>query len=149
MAPALTPCFSQIRATAPVSSTPRGKSHCTWSATVGQEPVRRWTKPASATFSSVVTAAAGCTYFPKRVPVLANPHDGNSIRKASSAAETRSVTASPEEGIGQTSVNRNDVTGRLRAPAAGEPDDRVRAIGWQNRPARDRAPGVEVREHRA
>src|ERR1700751_4678824 len=46
--------------------------------------------------------------FPKRVPVLANPHDGNSMRKVSRAAKTLSLV---DESM-QTSL-----TGRLQSIA--------------------------------
>src|SRR5215471_14145202 len=64
---------------------PSGQSHSTCKAMVGQTPVTRCTWPASLNFSSVVAAAAGCKNLPKRVPVLANPHDGTSIRNVSRA----------------------------------------------------------------
>ena len=65
--------------------TPLGRSHSTCSASVGVTPVRRLTSAASANFSSMVEAAAACTNLPKRVPVLANPQEGISIWKESSA----------------------------------------------------------------
>ena len=46
-------------------------------------------RAASLNFSSIVVAAAACTNFPNRVPVFANPHEGTSIRKPSSASHTR------------------------------------------------------------
>ncbi len=54
-----------------VAFTPMEKSHNTCTATVGQQPVYLWTTPASASFSSIVLAAAGCKNLPKRVPVSA------------------------------------------------------------------------------
>src|SRR5579864_2419947 len=72
-------------------STPSGQSQRTCKATVGQTPVNRCTCPASLNFSSVVVAAAGWMNFPKRVPVLAKPQDGNSIRKVSSALKILSL----------------------------------------------------------
>src|SRR3977135_2365232 len=71
--------------------TPSGQSHRTCKATVGQTPVSRWTWPASLNFSSVVVAAAGWMNFPKRVPVLAKPQDGSSMRKDSSALKIVSL----------------------------------------------------------
>ena len=66
---------------------PSGQSHRTCRATVGQTPVSRCTWPASLNFSSVVVAAAGWINFPNRVPVLAKPQDGSSMRKGSSASK--------------------------------------------------------------
>src|SRR3954447_24213518 len=60
-------------------------SHCTCRATVGHEPVKACPCPASLNLSSMVTAAASWTNFPKRVPVLAKPQEGSSILKLSSA----------------------------------------------------------------
>src|SRR3954470_8510465 len=91
MEPATTPYLPANCLTSSVLSTPRGQSHSTCKATVGQTPVRRCTCPASLNFSSVVVAAAGCINFPKRVPVLANPHDGSSMRNLSSAANILSL----------------------------------------------------------
>src|SRR4051812_34829005 len=68
---------------------PSGRSHNTCSATVGHTPVSACTCPASLNFSSSVEAAAACRNLPNRVPVFANPHDGSSIRKPSSALWTR------------------------------------------------------------
>src|SRR5437764_2781654 len=68
--------------------TPSGQSQSTCKAIVGQTPVRRCTCPASLNFSSVVAAAAGCKNLPKRVPVLANPQEGISIRNSSSDRKT-------------------------------------------------------------
>src|SRR5258707_7856705 len=68
--------------------TPSGQSQSTCKAIVGQTPVARCTCPASLNFSSVVTAAAGCKNLPKRVPVLANPQDGISMRNSSSDRKT-------------------------------------------------------------
>ena len=52
---------------------------------MGQAPVSAWTCPASLNFSSTVLAAAAWTNLPKRVPVLANPQEGSSMLKVSSA----------------------------------------------------------------
>ncbi len=71
--------------TSGTSFSPLGRSHSTCRATVGVTPVSRFTSAASANFSSMVVAAAACTNLPKRVPVLANPHEGISIWKESSA----------------------------------------------------------------
>src|SRR4051794_7584419 len=68
--------------------TPSGQSQSTCKAIVGQTPVRRCTCPASLNFSSVVAAAAGCKNLPKRVPVLANPQEGISMRNSSSDGKT-------------------------------------------------------------
>src|SRR5258708_8112686 len=76
---------------ASVLPTPSGQSHRTCKATVGQTPVSRCTWPASLNFSSVVVAAAGWMNFPNRVPVLAKPQDGSSIRKVSSTLRILSV----------------------------------------------------------
>src|SRR6185503_2054876 len=73
------------------------KSHKTCSAMVGQTPVRACTWPASLNFSSMVEAAAGCRNLPKRVPVLANPQEGISMRKRSSESKIFSEGA---DGIG-------------------------------------------------
>src|SRR5581483_48373 len=72
-------------------ATPFGQSHWTCSAIVGQIPVSRCTWPASLNFSSTFVAAAGWMNFPKRVPVLANPQEGSSIRNVSSAWKIESV----------------------------------------------------------
>ena len=42
-------------------------------------PVNWLTMPASLNFSARLVAAAGCINLPNRVPVLAKPHEGNSI----------------------------------------------------------------------
>jgi len=68
-----------------VLATPRGKSHSTCRATLGQTPVSRCTWPASLSFSWAVDAAAGWRNLPNRVPVLAKPQEGSSIRNFSSA----------------------------------------------------------------
>src|ERR1700691_1746315 len=73
---------------------PSGKSQRTCTATVGQQPVKRCTWPASLNFSAVVVAAAACWNLPKRVPVLAKPQEGSSMRKPSSAFRTFCSTAS-------------------------------------------------------
>src|ERR1700722_5302894 len=65
----------------------QGKSHFTCRATVGQQPVNACTCPASASFSSVVVAAASWMNFPKRVPVFENPQLGSSIAKRSKASK--------------------------------------------------------------
>src|SRR5450631_1472937 len=69
---------------------PLGKSHNTCRARVGVTPVSRFTSAASANFSSMVVAAAACTNLPKRVPVFANPHEGISMWKLSSALNASS-----------------------------------------------------------
>src|ERR1035438_3739515 len=74
-----------------VLPTPSGQSHNTCNATVGQTPVSTCTWPASLNFSSVEVAAAGWMNFPKRVPVLAKPQDGSSMRKDSSASKILSL----------------------------------------------------------
>src|SRR5437879_1593191 len=78
-----TPCLA---ATCAVlwASTPIEKSQSTWTATDGQQPVYLCTIPASASFSSIVAAAAGCRNLPNRVPVSAYPQLGVSILKPSS-----------------------------------------------------------------
>jgi hypothetical protein len=43
-------------------------------------------------------AAAGWTNFPKRVPVFAKPHEGNSIRNLSSACHDFSMSLSSITG---------------------------------------------------
>src|SRR5580692_5257659 len=91
MAPMRTPFSAADFRTADTSAPPFGKSHSTWTATLGQQPVIRCTAPASAIFSAVVVAAAGWMNFPNLVPVLAKPQDGNSMVKASSAAPAWSV----------------------------------------------------------
>ena len=75
-------CFSSPW-TAETSAIPFGRSHSTCRASVGVLPVRRLTSAASANFSSIVEAAAGCVNFPNRVPVLAKPHEGISILNSS------------------------------------------------------------------
>src|SRR5579863_4272374 len=71
--------------------TPSGQSQRTCRAIVGQTPVSRCTCPASLNFSSVVVAAAGWLNLPNLVPVFANPQDGSSMRKDSSALKIFSV----------------------------------------------------------
>src|SRR6185437_12188952 len=80
MLPARTPCSRSRARITGMSLTPLGMSQSTWSATVGVMPVSRKTSPASANFSAVVVAAASWMNLPKRVPVLAKPQDGISIR---------------------------------------------------------------------
>src|SRR5437660_9094644 len=68
-------------------------------ATVGQMPVRRWTTPASASFSQIVCAAPGCAKTLNRVPESPYPQDGVSTR----SPDMRSITESkpspePQEG---------------------------------------------------
>src|SRR5579872_1134374 len=89
IAPGRTPYWSANVLMSSVLRTPSGQSHRTCSATVGQTPVSRCTWPASLNFSSVVVAAAGWMNFPNRVPVLAKPQDGSSMRKDSIASNTR------------------------------------------------------------
>jgi hypothetical protein len=76
---------------ADTSAAPCGKSHSTWTATLGQQPVTLCTSPASAIFSAVVVAAEAWMNLPNLVPVLANPHYGNSMVNASRAARACSV----------------------------------------------------------
>src|SRR5271157_1640091 len=57
---------------------------------LGQQPVTLCTCPASAIFSAVVVAAEAWINFPKRVPVLANPQEGSSMAKPSSALKASS-----------------------------------------------------------
>ena len=88
MAPILTPCFRASMATA--LGPARGlKSQRTWTATVGQQPVTRWTSPASASLSFRSMAAASWKNLPNRVPVSAKPQEGVSIAKFSSAVTAR------------------------------------------------------------
>ena len=70
---------------------------------VGLAPVSALTWPASANFSSMVVAAAAWTNLPKRVPVLAKPQEGTSMRKSSSAAQTRSASRTMFAGIVRSS----------------------------------------------
>ena len=72
-------------------ATPSGRSHSTCNPMVGLAPVRRLICAASANLSSIEVAAATCRNLPKRVPVLANPQEGISMRKLSSAFATRST----------------------------------------------------------
>src|SRR4051794_35030504 len=51
-----------------------------------------------------------------------------------------------EERLRQPTVNRDDVAGGLGALIAGEEADRVRVVLRQDRPAGDRALGVELGE---
>src|SRR5688500_230229 len=95
MAPGLTPNRAVNDSMWSASPGPRGRSHWACSATVGQMPVSACTWPASLNLSSMVVAAAAWRNFPKRVPVFAKPHEGSSIRKASSAFETISTTSAP------------------------------------------------------
>src|SRR5580693_1877772 len=88
MAPILTPCRSATSITSGTLNLPSGKSQRTCTATVGQHPVNRCTWPASLNFSAVEVAAEACWNLPKRVPVLAKPQEGNSMRKSSSAFQT-------------------------------------------------------------
>src|SRR5256885_12889878 len=60
-----------------------------WIATVGQIPVRRFTIPASASFSSMVRAAPGCANTLKRVPELPQPQEGVSTRSPLMRSITR------------------------------------------------------------
>src|SRR5690242_3209985 len=60
---------------------------------VGLAPVSALTSAASANFSSMVVAAPPCTNLPNRVPVLAKPQEGTSIRKLSRAFPIRSVAS--------------------------------------------------------
>src|SRR5581483_4147551 len=103
-------------------STPLGQSHNTCRAIVGQTPVTRCTCAASLNFSSVVTAAADCRNLPNRVPVLANPHEGSSIRNCSSAssmaAESRDLMVPstfqrrlhiPERGHALSTQRRSEI----------------------------------------
>src|SRR5947209_2606436 len=77
---------------------------------LGHTPVSLCTWPASENFSLMQVAAAGCTNFPKRVPVFANPHEGSSIRNASSALQIRrSLSFSRNKKIPLTS-NEEDLT---------------------------------------
>jgi hypothetical protein len=85
MEPERTPKRLSSSLTAGMSATPLGRSQSTWRASVGVTPVSRLTSAASANFSSMVEAAAGCTNLPKRVPVLANPQEGISIWNESRA----------------------------------------------------------------
>src|SRR5687767_11999485 len=84
--PIRTPCRSATFAVC-CASTPTLKSHNTCTATVGQHPVNLFTTPASASFSSIVEAAAACLNFPNRVPVSAYPQLGVSIRNSSRSEE--------------------------------------------------------------
>src|ERR1700722_16304312 len=93
--------------------TPPGQSQRTCRATVGQTPVNRWTWPASLNFSSVVVAAAGWIYFPKRVPVFAKPHEGSSMRKASSASKSLPVLCSFMWSLGNKAYNHFLARSRL------------------------------------
>src|SRR5436305_10863851 len=88
MEPACTPYFVSSAAIVLAELIPSGQSQSTCNAIVGQTPVTRCTCPASLNFSSVVAAAAGCKNLPKRVPVLANPQDGISMRNSSSDRKT-------------------------------------------------------------
>src|SRR5207302_8813188 len=85
--------FSRPRI-AGTSALPPGSSPRTCSATLGLAPVSAFTCEASLNFSSVVVAAPPCTNFPNRVPVLAKPHDGTSIRKLSRALQTLCASGS-------------------------------------------------------
>src|SRR3954471_9722978 len=58
---------------------------------VGHAPVSRCTSPASLNFSSMHVAAASWINLPKRVPVLAKPHEGISILSVSNALNTLSA----------------------------------------------------------
>jgi len=88
---------------------PSGTSQRTCKAMVGHTPVSLCTWPASENFSSMHVAAPGCTNFPKRVPVFENPHEGSSIRKASSALQTRrSLSFSGKKIL--LSSNQEDLT---------------------------------------
>ena len=91
MDPGATPNRPENFLISSVLSIPLGQSQRTCRATVGQTPVKRCTCPASLNFSSVVVAAAACMNFPNRVPVLAKPQDGSSMRNVSSAAKTLSL----------------------------------------------------------
>src|SRR5207248_2576810 len=88
--PGRTPKRLASDATSDTLLTAEGKSHSTCNARVGHAPVSLWISPASLNFSSSVPAAAACRNLPKRVPVLAKPHDGSSMWKTSSAAAIRS-----------------------------------------------------------
>src|SRR5256885_16925674 len=92
MEPGRTAYWCENFSIVPVLLTPSGKSQSTCNAKVGQTPVSKCTWPASLNFSSIVVAAAGWTNFPKRVPVFANPQEGISIRNASKARNTFSVS---------------------------------------------------------
>ncbi len=95
MAPGRTPVPGGRRASPSRRRRARcGRSHCTCSATVGHTPVNACTCAASASFSSSVTAAAGCRNLPNLVPVSANPQDGSSMVNRSSAAEIRAAKCS-------------------------------------------------------
>src|SRR5580658_5415598 len=96
MAPILTACRSAMSMTSGTLNLPSGKSQRTCTATVGQQPVKRCTWLASLNFSAVVVAAAACWNLPKRVPVLAKPQEGNSMRKLSSAFQTFCSVASED-----------------------------------------------------
>src|SRR5215510_11337109 len=54
------------------------------------------------------------------------------------------LTGSPQERLRQPPIHRNHMPRGLRALVAGEEQDRVGAVGGQDRPARDRAAGVEL-----
>src|SRR5438445_1973948 len=86
IAPIFTPCLSATLRSASQSST---RSHGMWMATVGQIPVRRFTIPASASFSSMVRAAPGCANTLKRVPELPYPQEGVSTRSPLMRSITR------------------------------------------------------------
>src|ERR1700733_12871214 len=89
MEPERTPCCVSRAWTLSMSARPLGRSQRAWRAMVGVEPVSRCTSAASANFSSMVEAAASWINLPKRVPVLAKPHEGISIWKLSSAWKAR------------------------------------------------------------
>src|SRR5215469_11501067 len=83
MDPGRTPWRSANRRISAASAEPFGRSQRTCRAMVGHTPVQRCTCAASLNFSAIVEAAAGCRNLPKRVPVLAKPHEGNSTWKRS------------------------------------------------------------------
>src|ERR1700689_3631568 len=88
MDPAATPHLLDSSFIWGTSFSPFGKSQSTCRAIVGHAPVNWLTMPASLNFSAILVAAAGCTNLPKRVPVLANPQECNSILNRSSACQT-------------------------------------------------------------
>src|SRR6185437_14544955 len=61
----------------------------------------------------MVEAAAGCRNLPKRVPVLANPHDGISMRKRSSESK---IFRAVWDGIERSRLQVTRITSKVRGP---------------------------------